>query len=360
MQVISFGGFWAGLALGAAVGPRLAMLASGGFGPAFVLLFAVFGLALLGSAVGRYIGTRAWSALRRLKLGSADAALGAVVAAIATLVAVWLVALLLSAGPTRNVANAVNDSRIVRALVDRLPPAPSVFSRLQRFIDGSPFPRVFEGLEPVAPGPVAIPNDPAVRAAVAAARASTVRVTGLGCGGIQSGSGFVVGPGLIVTNAHVVAGIDRPAVDDRRATTVLFDPAMDLAVLRTTGLGGRALPLLGEDVARGQGGAVLGYPGGGTFTAGPAAVLRRFQAVGRDIYGRDLTRREVYQLQALVRQGNSGGPFVRSDGVVLGVIFAASTTDADVGYALTSTEVIPRIEQARARTGAVDTGPCAA
>lgn len=363
LQVLSFGGFWAGLALGAVIGPKLADRFQDGFGSAFVLLFSVFGLALIGSALGRYLGTHVWSALRRLKLGAFDSALGAVVAAGASLVVVWLIAMLLAAGPTRSVANAMHESAIVRTLINRLPPAPSVFSRLQRFIDSSPFPRVFEGLEPTPTEPVPLPDDPSVRAAVERARASTVKVVGFGCGGIQSGSGFVAAPGLVVTNAHVVAGIRDPVVNDgrdHRATTVLFDPDKDIAVLRTSGLRGGALPLVPQDVDRGTGGAVLGYPGGGGFTAGKGAVLRRFTAVGRDIYGRSLTRREVYQLQAAVRQGNSGGPFVRPDGAVVGLIFAASTTDPGVGYALTSTEVAPRIDQARARTSGVSTLGCAA
>jgi S1-C subfamily serine protease len=287
--------------------------------------------------------------------------MGAVVAVLAALAAVWLIAILLTAGPTRNVSRAINRSTIVQALVDRLPPAPTVFSRLQHFISATPFPRVFEGIEPIPAGPIDVPGNAVVQGAVNRAQRSTVRIFGVGCGGVQTGSGFVVGSGLVMTNAHVVAGIQSPQVQDaagpHRSTPVLFDPKLDVAVLRTTGLAGRPLPLAGGQAPRGQGGAVLGYPGGGGFSAGPAAVLRRFSAIGRDIYGRELTRRAVYQLQASIRQGNSGGPFVRQDGTVLGVIFAASTTDQGVGYALTSQEVSPRL--ARARTsGPVSTGPC--
>jgi len=287
-----------------------------------------------------------------------------VVAVGATLFAVWLFAILLAAGPTRQVAAAIHDSTIVRALIDRLPPAPTVFTRLRDLIDTSPFPQVFANLEPIPAAPVDLPDDPAVQAAVAAAGAATVRITGLGCGGVQSGSGFVIGDGLVLTNAHVVAGIDRPSVEDRDgrhpATPVLFDPDLDVAVLRTRGLAAGPLPVLPDAVPRGTGGAVIGYPGGGAFDAGAGAVLRRFEAVGRDIYGRNLTRRDVYQLQAQVRQGNSGGPFVRPDGTVLGVIFAASTSDQNVGYALTAPQVLPTIQAASGRTSEVDTGPCAA
>jgi S1-C subfamily serine protease len=111
------------------------------------------------------------------------------------------------------------------------------------------------------------------------------------------------------------------------------------------------------EAPQGQGGAALGFPGGGDFTAEPAAVLRRFNAVGRDIYGRALTKRSVYQLQAKIKQGNSGGPFVRRDGVVLGVVCAASTTDQNVGYALTTQEVGPKVVDAQ-DNGATSTGPC--
>lgn len=364
LQVLSFGGFWAGLAVGAALSPAFSGLASGAFGRAFISLFVLFGAAVIGGAAGRLLGTHAWGALRRLKLGGFDSALGSVVAIGATLLAVWLFALLLSVGPTRQVAAAIHDSAIVRTLTERLPPAPTVFSRLQNLIDTTGFPRVFEGLEPVPAEPVDLPGDPAVRAAVESAGRATVRIVGLGCGGVQTGSGFVVGPNLVMTNAHVVAGIDRPTVEDangrHEATAVLFDPDLDVAVLRTSGLAAGPLGVLDDGVERGRGGAFLGFPGGGEFRAGAAAVIRRFEAVGRDIYGRNLTSRDVYQLQAQVRQGNSGGPFVTEDGTVLGVVFAASTNDPNVGYALTSAQVTPSIEQARGRTGAVDTGPCAA
>ena len=365
MQVLSFGGFWIGLLLGAALAPVTQSLAGdSAFMTAFVSLVTFLGLALIGGAAGRHLGTHAWGALRRLKLGKADSAAGAVVAVVAALMAVWLVALLLANGPIRNVAQAVHQSAIVRTLIDRLPSQPSVFARLNQFIASTPFPRVFEGLEPIPAGPIDVPGNAVVQAAVAAAGRSTVRVTGLGCGGVQTGSGFVVQPGnLVVTNAHVVAGIDSPQVQDangtHRAVPVLFDPNLDIAILRTSGLAGGPLPILNGGASRGDGTAVLGFPGGGRFDAKPAAVLRQFFATGRDIYGQSTTRREVYQLQAVIRQGNSGGPFVRQDGTVLGVVFAASTTQSDVGYALTSNEIAPRVQQAQA-AGTVDTGSCAA
>jgi S1-C subfamily serine protease len=104
---------------------------------------------------------------------------------------------------------------------------------------------------------------------------------------------------------------------------------------------------------------VLGYPGGGSLKYSGAAVRRDITAVGRDIYGRSTVERDVYELQAVVRPGNSGGPFVLSGGEVAGVVFAASTTDGKIGYAITSTEVIPKLQQAEGRTQGVSTRGCA-
>ncbi|MEX2394937.1 MAG: MarP family serine protease [Actinomycetota bacterium] len=361
LQVLSFGGFWIGLLLGAWLAPLTSKIVDSDVAGVFISLITFLGMALVGGAVGRYVGTHAWGALRRLKLGAFDQALGAVVAVVAALGAVWLIAIMLSAGPTQTVSQQMNRSKIVRLLVERLPPAPAVFSRLQQFISVTPFPRVFEGLEPIPSEPIDVPGNAVVQAAVNRAQRSTVMIRGIGCGGIQTGSGFVAAEGLVVTNAHVVAGIANPEVRDANGThlsePVLFDSKLDVAVLRTTGLAGPVLPLAKSEVSRGTGGAVLGYPGGGPFDAKSAAVLRKFAAVGRDIYGRDLTRRDVYQLQSQIKQGNSGGPFVTEGGTVLGVVFAASTTDGNVGYALTSLEVSPRLAQAQS-ANRVGTGPC--
>lgn len=364
VQVLSFGGLWAGLAIGAAVASPIASLASSPFSKALASLFSLIGSAAILATTGRMLGVRLWSALQRLRLGHADSALGAVIAVVATLMAVWLLAVTVGAGPSKEIASAVQSSAIVRTLSDHLPPQPSVFARIKQLVQRSGFPQVFAGLEPTPPPPVALPSSPDVRAAVAAAGAATVKIVGVGCGGVQEGSGFVAAPGYVVTNAHVVAGIRRPVIEDRRgrhsASAVLFDPRLDVAVLRTNGLAAAPLPISRADARRGDGGAVLGYPGGGPFQAGAAAVLREFVAVGRDIYGQNLTQRNVFQLQAVIRPGNSGGPFVRSSGQVIGVVFAASTTDNDVGYALTSKEVAARLDTAQRQPGAVDTGGCAA
>jgi S1-C subfamily serine protease len=196
------------------------------------------------------------------------------------------------------------------------------------------------------------------------AGASTVKIVGDGCGQIQEGSGFVVAPGLVVTNAHVVAGIAHPMVQIgtvfHNTTVLLFDPYYDLAVMRVTGLDAPPLVLDPDQVGRGVQAAVLGYPGGGPFTVAAAGVMAAFEAQGRDIYGQGLTVREVYEIQAVVRPGNSGGPLVQPDGEVIGVVFSRSTTNGDIGYALTSPGVRTRVEESETRTAAVGTGGCGA
>jgi S1-C subfamily serine protease len=191
-----------------------------------------------------------------------------------------------------------------------------------------------------------------------------VQVIGPACDVIQEGSGFVAADGYVVTNAHVVAGMDDPEVRSAAggsadATTVLFDPDLDLAVLSVPNASGPPLPLATEPLDRGAPGAILGYPQGGPLDVRRAAVRRTFaNAVGRDIYGHGEVDREVLELQTLVRPGNSGGPFVLPDGRVAGVVFAASSGEDEVGYAIAAGEVGDPLRTAVGRTTPVDTGPC--
>lgn len=363
MQVLSFGGFWVGLGVGATLAPFAADLAGSPLSRAFTSLLVTFGAAGILSTIGRVLGARVWGFLKRKRLHGVDSALGAGIALVATTLIVWLTATVVATLPLPTVVRGVHDSAIVRELTERLPPAPAIFARLSRLFSVAGFPRVFTGLEPDPGAGVAPPNDPDFKAAVAAGRTSTVRIVGTGCGGIQTGSGFVVQSGLVVTNAHVVAGIDRPVVQDAKGThqtvSVYFDPDLDIAVLQTSGLAGKPLPLIPRSVPRGQAGAVLGFPGGGDFKAVGGAVMAEFDALGRDIYGEKVTSRHVYQLQAEVHPGNSGGPFIRPDGRVAGVIFSRSVASESVAYAITASQLATPLRQAQ-QGKRVDTGPCAA
>ena len=255
-------------------------------------------------------------------------------------------------------------SAVVRTLDAALPQPPSLLAQVRRLFNRFGFPDVFSGIPPLPAEPVRPPSQEEARAAAEAAASSTVQVIGPACDVIQEGSGFVAADGYVVTNAHVVAGMDDPEVrsavgGSADATTVLFDPDLDLAVLSVPNASGPPLPLATEPLDRGAPGAILGYPQGGPLDVRRAAVRRTFaNAVGRDIYGHGEVDREVLELQTLVRPGNSGGPFVLPDGRVGGVVFAASSTDEGVGYAIASGEVDDILQSAIGRTSEVDTGPC--
>jgi S1-C subfamily serine protease len=174
-----------------------------------------------------------------------------------------------------------------------------------------------------------------------------------------------VANGYVVTNAHVVAGSREGAVsvameagDPVEARVVLFDPALDVALLHAPNLGAQPLRFASRDPERGTAGAALGYPGGGSLLVEPAAVTGAYRATGRDIYGRIRVDRDILELRARIERGDSGGPFVLRDGTIGGLVFAEARTDQDVGYALSPTTVAVRIAPSLGRTSAVETGSC--
>lgn len=365
MQVFSFGGFWLGLVIGALLTPPLAHLVSSPTAKTVVAAVVVFGCAGLVGGVGRLVGARSSVALHRLRLGPLDAGLGVAVAVLATLLATWLVASVLVNSRFSSLDAGIGHSRIVRALDTVLPAPPGIFSKVESFLSSEGFPVVFSGLPPAAAGPVAPPSNAVVAQAERAAEASTVKIVGQGCGVIQEGSGFVVDGDLVVTNAHVVAGIRHPMVEALNGATlatqvVLFDPTLDVAVLRVPGVHEPSLTIDPSTVGRGVVGAALGYPGGGPFTAVPAAVADGFEATGLDIYGNAQTTRQVYEIDATIRPGNSGGPLVEPNGTVVGVVFARSTTNGGIGYALATPAVLKEVQKAAASSGTVSTQGCVA
>ena len=363
VQVLSFGGFWIGLYLGALLASATVRWGHAQSTRTALALVTLLGVATLCGVVGRVVGNLAFSRVHRGSLGTVDSALGVVVAVVASLLAAWLLANTLVNSSSLSLNSSIDRSEIIRSLDAVLPAPPSVFSRVQGFLSAEGFPPVFAQLAPATAGPVALPGSAQLNAAVAHAGASTVKIVGDGCGQIQEGSGFVVGPGVVVTNAHVVAGIAHPMVQAGSSllptAVMFFDPSYDLAVLRVGGLDEPALTLDPSTSSRGVQAAVLGYPGGGPFTAAPAGVMAVFEAEGRDIYGQGLTVRNVYEIQAVVRPGNSGGPLVQPDGEVIGVVFSRSTTNGDIGYALTSPDVLSRVDQAESSPKVVGTGGCA-
>ncbi len=368
-QTFELGGGVAGLVAGAVVGPVVASLLppQRPLLAALVALLVVLVCLSLGQTVGVVVGHRFGSLARRLHLGLVDSGLGALLGVVLVLFAYWLVGSLLSHGPFPGVARALGNSEVLAWEDRHLPPPPDLLTALNDYLDTAGFPQVFADLPRPVGSPVRLPAGAVARRAVRAADASTVRIVVPGCGGTKLGSGWVSAPGVVVTNAHVVSGghrgvtVEAPGGAGRPARVVLFDPRTDVAVLRAPGIDAPALHLVTAPEPRGTGGATLGYPGnaGGRLVARPAAVQQGpFVAVGRDIYGHGRVERRIYALRATVRQGDSGGPFVLPDGGVAGMVFAASTTDPRVGYALTGAQIAGDVRRGEASTRPVATGAC--
>ena len=361
-QLATYIGLGAGLVGGTLLAPSVASLAGSSAGQAQLAVGTLIVCGAVGDAIGWFAGAKLRSRVARTRMKRADTVGGSFVSVGSVLLVVWFLALNLANGPVPAVSRQIQRSTIVRGLAAALPEPPSLIGEARRFLNVLGFPDVFLGLPPLPADPVPPPTDEQAKAAFDAASGSTVQIVGVACGQLLEGSGFVAGPELVVTNAHVVAGGDAPQVRldaaSVSATTVLFDPALDIAILRVPGLQAPPLQLSSSEWGRGADGAVLGYPEGGPLTGRRAAVRAVFDATGRDIYGEEHVLRRIYELQTVVRPGNSGGPFVLTNGQVAGVVFAASTVGQNTGYAITSLEVSPLVSRAGQLTGAADTGPC--
>jgi S1-C subfamily serine protease len=362
LQLTAYAGLFAGLLAGALLAPSFAGLVSSPLAQAVIAIVVLFSLAGIGDAIGWIIGSKFWALARESVFGVADSVAGSFVSILAVLLATWFVGFNLVNGPVPSVSRQIRSSAIIRGLDSFMPRPPSLLAEFRQFLNRFGFPEVFADLPPAPGTPVNVPKN--IRGIVQDAATSTVQVLGQACGAVQEGSGFVAAQHYVITNAHVVAGVRSPQVrlpggGGQPAVTVVFDPRLDVAVLYVLNTPGPPLRLDSQEADRGTPGAVLGYPGGGPLDPEPAAIRRELHAVGRDIYGNSVVERNVYELQANVRPGNSGGPFVLKGGVVAGVVFAASTTEEHVGYALTSREVIPRLREARGQTAPVSTRGCA-
>lgn len=364
-QLFEFGGGFIGLVIGVAIAGRIAEAFTEQAGPsaALIAIATVFVMLSLGQAAGYLIGHRFGAVAHRARLGHFDAGLGAALSVGITFIAFWLIGSLLVQGPSKDLAKELRKSQSLKVMNDLMPPPPNVLAYIRQYLNTSGFPQVFEGLPRPIGEPAKLPSQQEANAAGQRAQGSMVRVVVPACGGTQLGSGWIAAPDTVVTNAHVVSGGDQVTVQDPAdhvATVVVFDPRTDIAILHVEGLAGPVLRLDTEVKERGEKGATLGYPGTqeGQLVIKRAAVQEQYSAVGRDIYGRDTVERDVYELHAKVRQGDSGGPFVLANGDVAGVVFAAATTDEDTGYALTGAEVADEIRAGTGKTSEVSTGRC--
>jgi S1-C subfamily serine protease len=366
--VLAFAGFLGGGILGVSLAPGLLGSLHPGAGQTIIAVGIVLLAATVGQVAAAWVGAQVrdritWDSARLL-----DAGMGALVSVLAMLLVTWFLASALRPGPSSALSRQIADSRVVTAIDSVMPDeASTVFSSFRRVLDDGGLPTVFGGLSPERIRPVD-PPDPQVAssAPIEQARRSIVKVRGTAgpCSRRLEGTGFVFAKEHVLTNAHVVAGVDSPQVqvggegDRLDATTVRYDPDRDLAVLYVPGLSAPRLTF-DADAGRGDTAVVAGFPGGGPYRLGPARIRDTIDARGPDIYHRRQVTREVYSLLASVQPGNSGGPLLAPDGDVYGVIFAKSLDDPDTGYALTADEAASIVESGRTATEAVPTGGCA-
>ncbi|MFE5079989.1 MarP family serine protease [Streptomyces mirabilis] len=329
-----------------------------------VIVCASVGQALtthLGNKLRRYI---TWSPARAL-----DATGGALVNVVAMLLVAWLIGSALAGTTLPTLGKEVRGSKVLHGVSSALPSqADTWFADFSSVLAQNGFPQVFS---PFANEPITDvqPPDPALANSPVSVRAqkSIVKVMGTAqsCGKVLEGSGFVFGNRRVMTNAHVVGGVDEPTVqiggEGRKydAKVVLYDWERDIAVLDVPNLDAPALQFTAKDAASGNNAIVAGFPQNGAYNVQPARVRGRITANGPDIYHRGTVRRDVYSLYATVRQGNSGGPLLTPDGKVYGVVFAKSLDDANTGYALTADEVQPDATKGRAADQQVDSDSCA-
>jgi S1-C subfamily serine protease len=328
-------------------------------------LFIVILSATLGQALLQYAGARIRERITWQPARALDAVGGALLSAMAVLLVAWALGVAVSGSRIGPVTPLVRSSAIL-AEVDRVLPG-QAYQALQQFNDvvGTGFfPRYLEPFAPeriveVGPADRRILRDPDVEDA----EASVLKVRGTNdCGRGVEGTGFLISSDRLMTNAHVVAGVDDPEVimDDEGvdADVVYYNSDLDVAVLRVDA-GGRPHLRFERDAERNESTAVLGYPEDGPYDVRAARIRAEQRLRSPDIYGRGSVIREVYSLRGLIRPGNSGGPLVNSAGDVVGVIFAASVTDSDTGYALTAQQVGEAAVRGRQSDTEVGTGDCA-
>jgi S1-C subfamily serine protease len=362
-----------GLLLGGLLGVWLAPKALGDAAPSVWVslgaLFIVILAASLGQGVLQYAGAKMRDRIPWQPVRFVDAVGGAALSAAAVLLVAWALGVAVSGSRISGLSNAVRDSTLLAKVNGVMPPSASgLLDRFNTVVGTSFFPRYLEPFAPerivrVGAGPERLRKDPDVLRAAQ----SVFKVHGTNsCGRGVEGSGFLYAPGYLMTNAHVVAGVSRPTVQigaggdsaEAAGKVVLYDPGADVAVIEFDS--GSVAPLSFDTTAGPRDGvAILGYPEDGPFDLEPGRIRTEQRLRSPDIYGNGTVIRSVFSLRGLIRPGNSGGPIVDSDGQVVGVVFAASVTDRDTGYALTADQVDQLASAGVGRTSRVSTGGCA-
>jgi S1-C subfamily serine protease len=372
VALLSFVGVVGGAILGVRLAPLLVDGIEAPTSRIIVSIVVVVLLVALGETIGVFFGRKIRDRIRGESVLTIDSTLGAIVQAITVVVAAWLVALPLASASFPGLAASVRGSAVLKG-VDSVMPAQvrSLPAELRTLQDRSGFPDV---LSPFQNTPIQQvgPPDPALLnlPVVSEVRGSVLKVHGRApsCQRQLEGTGFVVAPQRVMTNAHVVAGTNETSVEiqtsrgtrELDAKVVSYDPEVDVAVLAVPNLDADPLSFARAPAKAGDDAIILGYPLDGPYTISAGKVRDRIQLRGPDIYDAQTVTRDVYTVRAKVQSGNSGGPMISPDGHVLGVVFGAALDDSETGFVLTAPQVAAALAAAPANTRSVQTGTCAA
>ena len=358
----------AGLLLGGVLGIWVAPMALGDADPSLWVtlgaLFIVIVSASLGQAVLQYAGARIRDRITWQPIRAVDAIGGAALSAFAVLLVAWALGVAVSGTRIGAITPQVRESAVLAKVDEVLPVrADRALRTFNNVVGTSFFPRYLEPFAPeriveVAPGDKRMLSDPDV----VAAQPSILKVRGAnGCGSGVEGTGFLFSPVRLMTNAHVVAGVTRPEVEVGGstvvATVVLYDPDLDIAVLALDAPGVPHLVFDRKADAKDDV-AVVGYPQDGPYDVRAGRIRSEQRLRSPDIYGDGTVIREVFSVRALIRPGNSGGPLVTSQGDVAGMVFAASVSDRETGYALTADQLAESAARGVTSDQPVATGSC--
>jgi S1-C subfamily serine protease len=364
----AFGGVLIGLVLGTQVAPLVVTQFDNVVTKVVFTVGILVLLVALGETIGVYVGRSIKSKVNSTPLRGLDNALGAIVQGVVVFAVAWMIALpLTTVAGLPGLTKAIKESTILHAVDAAMPESAKRLSGdLQNLLDVSGFPAA---IDPFNRTPISDigPPDPTLgtNPVVQKLRPSVLKVRGRApsCSRALEGTGFVIAPERVMTNAHVVAGTSEVTVEVGRgqfdATVVHYDPQTDVAILAVPDLQATPLEFRQGEIAQGQDGIVLGYPLDGPYTASESRVRERIPLRGPDIYDAQTVTRDVYTVRAEVRSGNSGGPLVDPDGRVMGVVFGAAVDDQETGFVLTAQEVADEVARAPQMIRRASTQNCA-
>ena len=365
-SLMSFVGVVLGAIAGVMLAPHIVSHIDSSRGKLFTALFLILALVVIGEVAGVVLGRAVRGSIRSGPVRLVDSVVGVALQLVVVLVAAWLLGSPLTSSNQPNLAAAASGSTVITE-VDKYAPdwLRAVPDRMSGLLSTSGLPEV---LEPICRTSVQTVDAPDASLAdslvVAKSRPSVVKIRGVApaCQKVLEGTGFVIAPNRVMSNAHVVAGSDSVTVEaedgkEYDATVVSYDPNADISILDVPDLPIQPLQFAQEAAKSGTDAVVLGFPGGGEFVATPARVREIIELSGPDIYKTTTVNREVYTIRGLVRQGNSGGPMINRAGQVIGVVFGAAVDDNDTGFVMTTDEVSRQLAKI-GNTSKVPTGAC--